>query len=85
MHERIRVHSQEAARRVKDEGEANDLLDRLKADPAFAAVDLHATLDARQFVGRAPQQVDAFVRDVVEPIRSKYASDLKQATETVRV
>jgi adenylosuccinate lyase len=85
LHERIRIHSQEAARRVKDEGEPNDLFERLKSDPAFASVDLHSALDARQFVGRAPQQVDAFVRDVVEPIRTKYASELMRATEAVRV
>jgi adenylosuccinate lyase len=85
LHEQIRLHSQEAARRVKDEGQPNDLIDRLKADPAFAAVDLHAALDARQFVGRAPQQVDAFVRDVVDPIRTKYASDLARGTEAVHV
>jgi len=85
LHERIRVHSQEAARRVKDEGESNDLMERLKADPAFAAVDLHAALDARQFVGRAPQQVDAFLRDIVRPIRTKFAAELNRATEAVRV
>ena len=85
LHERIRVHSQEAARRVKDEGEPNDLIDRLKGDPAFAAVDLHAALDARQFIGRAPQQVDAFIREVIEPIRAEYSSDLMGGTEAVRV
>jgi adenylosuccinate lyase len=85
LHEKIRVHSQEAARRVKDEGETNDLIDRLKADPAFAAVDLHAALDARQFVGRAPQQVEAFIRDVVQPIRAKYAKEMTGDTEAVRV
>jgi adenylosuccinate lyase len=85
LHERIRVHSQEAARRVKDEGEPNDLIERLKGDPAFAAVDLHAALDARQFIGRAPQQVDAFIREVIEPIRAKYSSDLMGGTEAVRV
>jgi adenylosuccinate lyase len=85
LHERIRVHSQEAARRVKDEGESNDLMDRLKADPAFAAVDLHSALDARQFVGRAPEQVDAFIRDIVRPIRTKFAAELNRATEAVRV
>jgi adenylosuccinate lyase len=84
LHERIRVHSQEAARRVKDEGEPNDLIDRLKLDPAFAGVNLHAALDARQFVGRAPQQVDAFIRDVVGPIRAKYAADLERGTEAVQ-
>jgi adenylosuccinate lyase len=70
---------------VKDEGEANDLMDRLKADPAFAAVDLHAALDARQFVGRAPEQVDAFMDQVIHPIRAKYSSELARATEAVRV
>jgi adenylosuccinate lyase len=85
LHERIRVHSQEAARSVKDEGESNDLMERLKADPAFAAVDLNSALDARQFVGRAPEQVDAFIRDVVRPIRAKYGSELERTTDAVRV
>jgi adenylosuccinate lyase len=85
LHERIRVHSQEAARQVKDEGAANDLLARLKADPAFAGVDLAAALDARKFVGRAPEQVDAFLRDVVEPIRAKYPLNLKTPEADLRV
>jgi adenylosuccinate lyase len=73
LHERIRQHSQAAAGAVKLEGRPNDLLARLAADPAFAQVDLSATLDPLQFVGRAPEQVDEFVRDVVEPIRQRYA------------
>jgi adenylosuccinate lyase len=85
LHEQIRLHSQEAARRVKDEGQANDLIDRLKGDPAFAAVDLHAALDPRHFVGRAPEQVDDFIRGTVEPIRAKYSKELSGAAEAVRV
>jgi adenylosuccinate lyase len=85
LHERIRVHSQEAARKVKDEGAANDLFARLKADPAFAGVDLADALDARKFVGRAPEQVDAFVRDVVAPIRSRQAAEIKSKPGEVRV
>jgi adenylosuccinate lyase len=85
LHERIRVHSQEAAHRVKDEGAPNDLLERLKSDRAFAGIDLEGALDPRKFVGRAPEQVDAFVRDIVGPIRSKYASDLKAVGGEVRV
>lgn len=73
LHERIRRHSQAAAAVVKEQGGRNDLLDRLAADPAFAAVDLAAVLDPAQFVGRAPQQVDEFIAEVVEPIRVKYA------------
>jgi adenylosuccinate lyase len=85
LHERIRVHSQEAARRVKDEGAANDLFERLKSDRAFVGVDLEGALDARKFVGRAPEQVDAFVRDVVGPIRTKFGAVVTAPRVDVRV
>ncbi len=75
LHERIRVHSQEAARQVKAEGLPNDLISRLQDDPAFANVDLTGALDAKKYIGRAPEQVDAFIRDIVQPIRDKYPSD----------
>jgi adenylosuccinate lyase len=81
LHERIRQHSQAAAAVVKEQGDRNDLLERLVGDPAFAAVDLAATLDARQFVGRAPEQVDEFLEEVVQPIRERYADSLKQTAE----
>lgn len=81
IHEIIRTHSQAAAQRVKEHGEANDLLDRLRREPAFAGIDLDDVLDARLYVGRAPQQVDAFVRDVVEPIRQRYADASGYAPE----
>jgi adenylosuccinate lyase len=85
LHERIRVHSQEAARQVKEHGLPNDLIERLSGDPAFAKVDVNSTLDARRYIGRAPEQVDHFLRDVIAPIRKKYADDLKSAGEEVRV
>jgi adenylosuccinate lyase len=72
LHERIRRHSQAAAAVVKQQGRPNDLLERLADDEAFAAIDLSATLEPSQFVGRAPQQVDEFIAEVVEPIRRKY-------------
>ena len=72
LHERIRRHSLAAAAVVKDEGGRNDLIDRILADPAFARVDLTRVLDPAQFVGRAPQQVDEFLAEVIEPIRAKY-------------
>jgi adenylosuccinate lyase len=68
LHEAIRRHSQEAARRIKMEGKANDLLARLKADPAFAKVDIEAELDPKRFIGRAPEQVDEFLADHVRPV-----------------
>lgn len=84
LHELIRQHSQAAAEVVKQEGKPNDLLQRLAADKAMAGVDFDSVLDASQFVGRAPQQVDEFIADVVEPIRGKYAgSDPLQAEVNV--
>jgi adenylosuccinate lyase len=85
LHELIRVHSQAAAQQVKEHGRANDLLERLKADPAFASVDLGNALDARRFVGRAPEQVDAFITNVVEPIRRRYGDLGDQQSEQLRV
>jgi adenylosuccinate lyase len=84
LHERIRRHSQAAATAIKDQGAANDLLDRLAADVAFAAVDLKAMLDPARFVGRAPQQVDEFLAEVVAPIRRRYPEALRAKAE-VRV
>ena len=76
LHEVMRTHSQAAAQRVKAEGAANDLLDRLRDEPAFKDVGLNAALEPSQFVGRAPQQVDSFIAQVVEPIRKRYADAL---------
>jgi adenylosuccinate lyase len=72
LHERIRRHSQAAAAVVKQEGGRNDLLQRLADDEAFAHVNLKEVFEPAQFVGRAPQQVDEFVAEVIEPIRRKY-------------
>ncbi len=74
LHERIRLHAQAAAREVKQHGRANDLIERLAGDEAFAGVDLKRTLDARRFVGLAPQQVDQFLREVIRPILTRYRS-----------
>jgi adenylosuccinate lyase len=83
LHERIRVHSQAAATAVKQRGRDNDLLDRLAADPAFARVRpaLRSITDPRRFVGRAPEQVSDFIRDVVRPIRRRYRPALRNLSE----
>ena len=85
LHERIRVHSQAAAQQVKEFGRANDLLERLKTDAAFATVDLGSALNAQRFVGRAPEQVDSFISNVVEPIRKRYRDLGNQQSEQLRV
>lgn len=72
LHERIRRHSQAAAARVKMEGKDNDLLQRLESDPTFAAVNIKQVTEPKRFVGRAPQQVDEFVKTYVTLIRRRY-------------
>ena len=69
LHEAIRVHSHKAAYRLKAEDGVNDLLERIKNDPAFAAVadDLDSLLDPSKFIGRAPNQVREFMYEVVDP------------------
>ena len=78
LHESIRRHSLAAAEQVKMHGKPNDLMDRLKSDAAFAKINLADVMDAKKFVGRAPQQTEAFVKEVVEPIRARYRAELGQ-------
>jgi adenylosuccinate lyase len=74
LHEEIRVHSMAAGAVVKGEGKPNDLLDRIQADAKFAAVHdkLHEMLDPSKFVGRAPQQVDEFLGEEIDPMLEKF-------------
>jgi adenylosuccinate lyase len=81
LHEKIRRHSQAAALQVKKFGKENDLLDRLKADPDFKDIDLRAVLDPKAYIGRAPQQVDEFIKEHVTPVRRKYRNKLKRKVE----
>jgi len=81
LHERIRQHSLAAAEQVKKFGKRNDLIDRLKADDAFAKVDFKDVLDPKAYVGRAPQQVDEFIKNIVTPIRRKYRKVLNRKVE----
>jgi adenylosuccinate lyase len=69
-HETIRKHSIEAARALKDGAEGNDLLERLARDKSFGVKtkDLEGAIDPKRFVGRAPEQVDEFLRDVITPL-----------------
>ena len=70
LHERIRQLSMEAGRNVKEKGLDNNLLELIAEDPVFGLTmeDLKKTMDPSKYVGRAPQQVDEFLREVVNPI-----------------
>ena len=69
LHERIRVHSIAAGAVVKEQGGENDLVSRIASDPAFGLTEeeIRAELKPAAFIGRAPQQVEEFLRDHVYP------------------
>ncbi len=70
LHERIRTLSMQAGRTVKEEGKENNLLELIAADPTFHLTyeDLEKSMDPSKYVGRAPQQVETYLRDVVNPV-----------------
>jgi adenylosuccinate lyase len=70
LHEAIRVHSMDAGAVVKGEGKPNDLMERIAKDPLFSAVHdkLESMIDPILFVGRAPEQVDEFILEEIDPI-----------------
>ncbi len=70
LHERIRELSMEAGKNVKVNGGENNLLELIAADPAFnlSLEDLKKTMEPSRYVGRAKEQVDAFLSQVVRPI-----------------
>lgn len=84
-HEVIRRHSLAAARAMKEGADTNDMLDRLASDPEFGLPldDLRGVLSPERFVGRAPQQVDDFLAEVVEPLLA--GAMPAQTTDEIRV
>ncbi|MCD8122266.1 MAG: adenylosuccinate lyase [Clostridiales bacterium] len=70
LHERIRQLSMEAGRNVKEKGMDNNLLDLIAADPAFGltAEELQSCMEPSKYVGRAPQQVEEFLDEVIRPL-----------------
>ena len=70
LHEKIRTLSMEAGRNVKVEGKENNLLELIAADPSFNLTleDLQKTMDPSKYTGRAKEQVDAFLKNVVQPV-----------------
>ena len=81
-HEAIRQHSHAVTAGIKaGTMTSRDLLDRLRADPTFAGIDLGKALDPTRFIGRAPEQVDEFIEQEVRPVRERYAGALGQTGE----
>ena len=83
LHEKIRQHSQASARAVKEEGADCDLLTRIAADPAFGVTmaELEEMMKPENFVGCAPMQTEAFLREYALPAVEKYADDTIEKAE----
>ncbi|MCE5343114.1 MAG: adenylosuccinate lyase [Eubacteriales bacterium] len=78
LHEKLRVHSQAAASVVKEEGGANDLVERIAADPDFyiTQAEIEAILEPKRFIGRSVEQVTAFISQLIDPLLNAHQSEL---------
>ena len=78
LHEKLRVHSQAAARAVKEEGAANDLIDRICADPAFMVTreEVEAILEPERFTGRSERQVEEYLQGIIRPLLREHEGEL---------
>ncbi|MDD2456935.1 MAG: adenylosuccinate lyase [Eubacteriales bacterium] len=87
LHEKIRQHSMAAGARVKMEGAANDLLERIATDPAFGLDknELDQLLDANLYIGRSPDQVTEFIQDVIVPILNSRPADTGLVSAELKV
>ena len=83
LHERIRIHSMDAAKAVKEEGLPNDLICRIASDPLFGVTKetLQKVLKPENYMSRAPQQTQEFLDGVIKPILDSNADDLGIETE----
>lgn len=87
LHERIRVHSLEAGRNVKEFGLANNLIDLLVADPLFgmSREELLAHMEPAQYIGRCPEQVTEFLAGCVQPVLEAHLSVLSDEAVELKV
>ena len=83
LHERLREHAVAAAAVVKQEGKPNDMIARVEADPAFGLTreEIEAELSPEAFTGRAPEQVEEYLREVIAPVLEANAEDVGQKVE----
>ena len=83
LHEKIRQLSMQAGKTVKEEGKDNNLVELIAADPAFGLTkeQIEANLKPELYVGRAPRQVEVFLRDVVRPVLDAHKEELGVTAE----
>jgi adenylosuccinate lyase len=85
LHEKIREHSMAAEKQFREGGE-KDLIKRLKKDRAFSAVkDYSQLLDAKNFIGRAPEQTLEFISEYIDPIVAEYSYKIKRFPGNIEI
>ena len=77
LHEKLRCHSHAAAAKVKLEGGANDLIERIAADDAFPVTEeeIKSALDPSLYIGRSASQVDEFIKEIANDVIEKYCKE----------
>jgi len=87
LHERIRIHSLEAGRNVKEFGLTNNLIDLLADDPLFglSREELSAHMEPSRYIGRCPEQVSDFLTECVRPILESHKSVLTDQAVELKV
>lgn len=83
LHEKIRTYSMEAGAVVKQEGKPNDLLERIAKDPAFHMTleQLQSLMKPENYVGRAPQQTEEFITEIIQPVLDANQAELGMTAE----
>lgn len=83
LHERIRELSMEAGRNVKEKGLDNNLLELIAADPAFNMTleELQQTMEPSRYTGRAKEQVESFLENVIRPVLEENQAVLGMTAE----
>ena len=87
LHERIRVHSIEAGRNVKDLGLTNNLLDLIAGDPQFglSREELTAHMEPSRYIGRCPEQVSDFLAEYIQPVLAAHPDALSDQAVELKV
>lgn len=83
LHEKIRRYSMQAAKRVKEDGEENNLPELIANDTAFGITlpEIYELLKPEKFVGRSKEQTEEFLENCVTPILEKYGSEIGEDVE----
>jgi adenylosuccinate lyase len=87
LHDKIRKHAMKSSRRMKETGKPSDLLKRIRRDKEFAGVmeEFDRFLDPKAFIGRSAEQVETYLREVVQPLVAERSDLLDEGAEEITI